>query len=297
MASEQSGKSTSSNSDDNFSLPSSKLAGDSNSLSSDIVGDHENTLIENKCDNDEIDVGDGCFDDIDDDHEDTINGNKSDNDDIDVGDGCFDDHDITSDNVEKDKEYQESLPDNSKSEQHELNNDDLAYNVEEDFLRMIEPDESRFDIKNTSRVPLNEQICTLVSETQKFSSFELHNAIMYNGKFGIVFGDYIENVGLFFCTSAPINGQLKDDDILMHFLSLDFRKAKSISVHKFLLSDNYLQPKKTSNEVRCISGGDIPDFFCIRIIDLVHSVLGPSSVLQIQRITSNEKAFSSICRG
>ena len=45
MASEQSGKSTSSNSDDNFSLPSSKLAGDSNSLSSDIVGDHEKTKL------------------------------------------------------------------------------------------------------------------------------------------------------------------------------------------------------------------------------------------------------------
>ena len=111
MASEQSGKSTSSNSDDNFSLPSSKLAGDSNSLSSDIVDDHENTTIENKCDNNEIDVGDGCFD------------------------------DHTSDNVEKDQEYQESL--------HECV-DDLAYYLEEDFLRMIEPDESRFYLKNTS---------------------------------------------------------------------------------------------------------------------------------------------------
>lgn len=245
MASEQSGKSSSSSSDDNFSLPSSKLADDSNSLSSDIVGDHENTINEIKCDNDEIDVGDGCFDDHDivGDHEDTFNENKCDS---------FDDHDSTHDNVEQEQEYQESLPDNSKPEdrEYEMNNDDSAYYLKEDFLRMIEPDESRFD--SSDAVPLNEQICTNVSETQKFSSFELHNVIMYNGKFGIGFGDYIENLGFFYCTSAPVNGQLKDDDILMHFLSLDFRKAKAISVHKYLLSNCYLQPEKTFKEVRCI---------------------------------------------
>lgn len=36
---------------------------------------------------------------------------------------------------------------------------------------------------------------------------------MYNRKFGIMFGDYIENLGLFYCTSAPIMAVFDDRDI------------------------------------------------------------------------------------
>jgi len=217
------GKSTSSSSDDGLSLPSSKLACDDESLSSDIIDDHPTTtILEGKCDGENV-----------------------------IDDGCLDEHEILNDDTAKVHKFHDSISDHDESKQ-DANYDYQQYDdpnddSDEGCLRLIGSTFSRFDRNNA--VPLNDRVCTLVLETQKFASFEIHNVIMYCGEFGIAFGDYVEHLGLFYCATTPNTAILTEDDILMHFLSMDFQKVNTLSVCKYLQVSAVRQPNKTLKEV------------------------------------------------
>ena len=97
---------------------------------------------------------------------------------------------------------------------------------------------------------LNDNVMSLKSETNYCHKANLYSIIMYKigDQWVIEFGNYIDGLGFFYCASASIRGSDEDEDIMMYFLSFNFKTVNTISVKQYL-SRNNLSPTQTIKTV------------------------------------------------